>query len=337
MSVRQGEELVSVVVPARDEEASLGACLDSILAQDWPNFEVLVVDGDSTDHTADVVQEYRRRDSRVRLLTNPRRLIPVSLNLALRQAEGDYLVRVDAHASVPPDYVRIAVGHLRTGAYGGVGGRKDAVGTTPAGRAIAAAMGSRFGVGDSTYHFGTKQCDAEHVPFGAYPMELLRRMGGWDEALAVNQDFELDYRLRQAGYRILFDPELRIDWQSRQKVRDLFRQYERYGRGKVAVARMHPGSLRLRHGAAPALVLLLFGAGAAAVRRPRLGLALAAPYIVALSVSSATTSRDLDRASRRYVGPAFLAMHVGWGLGFWRATLRSIGQRVLAWQRRRQG
>lgn len=311
------EELVTVVIPARNEERSIRACLASIQAQDWPNLEILVVDGASTDATAEIVRAIAAEDPRVRLLSNPQRVIPVSLNLALAQASARWLVRVDAHAAVPPEYVRRAVGHLQTERYGGVGGRKDGVGVTPAGRAIARAMGSRFGVGGSTYHWGEDVQSVEHVPFGAYPVALLRELGGWDEALAVNQDFELDFRIRQGGHVLLFDPALRIDWECRQSVRDLWRQYRRYGSGKVIVARKHPSSLRPRHLAAPLLVGNLTAAAVVAPWRPRTALALVAPYAAAVVVATRTTAREVDPEARPYVAPAFVAMHLAWGLGFW--------------------
>jgi cellulose synthase/poly-beta-1,6-N-acetylglucosamine synthase-like glycosyltransferase len=322
------EELVSVVVPARNEERAIVACLDSILAQDWVNLEVLVVDGDSTDRTPEIVEEYAARDPRVRLLRNPRRIIPVSLNVALAEASARWLVRVDAHAEVPPQYVRLAVAHLQTGQYGGVGGRKDGVGHTPAGRAIAVTMASRFGVGGSTYHWGEEVTDAEHVPFGAYPVDLLRSMGGWDEELVVNQDFELDYRLRAAGHRILFDPAMRIDWECRQSVGALFKQYKRYGGGKVVVALKHPASLRPRHLAAPALVALLGTAAVVAVRKPALGALIAAPYALGLGVATVQTAKEVDQEAKPYVAPAFVAMHVGWGIGFWQRALRIARQKL---------
>ena len=256
----------------------------------------------------------------------------MSLNRALAAARGPWLVRIDAHATVPPDYVRIAVEHLRTGRWGGVGGRKDGVGFTPAGRAVAAAMASPFGVGNSTYHYGTDTQVVEHVPFGAYPVELARSLGGWDESLRVNQDFEFDYRVRLSGRELLFDPRLSIQWHCRQSVGALFDQYRRYGRGKVTVASKHPSSLRLRHLAAPALVVTWVGAGLLGIKRPGLAAALAAPYATALAVASwRTASRRLDQpGDRRHVPAAFVAMHAGWGIGFW------AGVRTLLVQGRRR-
>ncbi|SFE04056.1 glycosyltransferase family 2 protein [Blastococcus tunisiensis] len=319
----QGEPLVTVVIPARNEQAAIGPCLDSVLAQDWTNLQVIVVDGDSDDDTAAIVASYTARDPRVELLPNPQRVIPVGLNLALAEAKGEWLVRIDAHAAVPPDYVRRAAEHLMTGRYGGVGGRKDGVGRTPAGKAIAAVMASRFGVGGSTYHHGTTVAEVEHVPFGAYPVAVARALGGWDEQLRVNQDFEFDHRVREAGHTILFDPALRIDWESRQSISDFAKQYHRYGGGKVNVAIKHPESLKPRHLAAPALVLQVAVALAALVSgRPGRAAVVISPYAVALAAGYATTAPGLEPGARRFVVPAFLAMHLGWGIGFWRQAGR---------------
>ena len=312
------DELVTVIVPARDEERSIGATLTALRRQSYSALQIVVVDSGSTDGTVAVVERHMAEDPRVELLHNPRGIIPAALNIALAAARGRWLVRMDAHSTVDETYVGRAVTRLREGCWGGVGGRKDGCGTTPAGRAIAAALASRFGVGGSLYHYGTQEQEVDHIPFGAYPTELVRRLGGWDERLLANEDFEFDYRVRRSGAPLLFDPALRISWQSRQTVGALYRQYRRYGRSKVDVARLHPDSLRLRHLAPPLLVPYLAAAVAVARRRPALGTALLAPYVAGLTVASARSARSLDDpAARAYLPAAFLAMHVGWGLGVW--------------------
>jgi cellulose synthase/poly-beta-1,6-N-acetylglucosamine synthase-like glycosyltransferase len=319
------EDLVSVIVPARDEEGSIGATLESLRAQDYRNLQIIVVDGGSTDDTVGIVEKHMAADSRVELLHNPRQIIPAALNLALAAARGRWLVRMDAHSTVGPAYVGAAVARLREGRWGGVGGRKDGVGITPAGRAVAAALASRFGVGGSLYHHGVTEQEVDHIPFGAYPTDLVRELGGWDERLVANEDFEFDHRLRCTGATLLFDPHLRIAWQSKQSVGDLYAQYVRYGRGKFDVARLHPGSLRPRHVLPPLLVPYLVAAGAAAARSPRIALAMVAPYATALAVASTRTARTLDDAgARARVPAAFLAMHVGWGLGVWSRALDAV-------------
>lgn len=315
----QPEQLVTVVIPASNEEACLGACLASVQAQDYRRLQIIVVDGASTDGTCDVVRSRMATDTRIELRRNSRRNIPSSLNMALAAARGRWLVRVDAHSTVEPSYVGLAVELLRRGSWGGVGGRKEAVGVTSAGKAIAAALGSRMGVGNSTYHYGTSAQEVEHVPFGAYPVDLARQMGGWDERLFANEDFEFDYRLRQAGWHLLFDPRLVIRWQCRQSCSALFRQYHRYGRGKVDVARLHPESLRLRHMLPPAFVTYLVAVAAVAPRRPKHAALMVVPYLVPLLAASTVCEDTFDRPRERaWVPVAFVAMHVGWGTGFYR-------------------
>ncbi|MBA2767835.1 MAG: glycosyltransferase family 2 protein [Sporichthyaceae bacterium] len=322
------DELVTVLVPARNEERTIGACLESILAQDYRNLQVVVVDGVSTDATRLIVEALAARDPRLEMITVERRSIPASLNAGLAAARGRWLVRVDAHSTVPADYVRLAVARLSEGCWGGVGGRKDGVGRTPAGRAIAAAMGSKFGVGNSLYHHGTAETEVDHIPFGAYPVDLARRVGGWDERLSANEDFEFDYRLRKAGERLLFDPDLAITWESRQSVRDLFRQYYRYGRGKADVAVLHPASLQVRHLAPPAFAVYGAVAGLIATARPGRATLMLLPYVTALVAASATTARGLDGPAERVNVPlAFLAMHVGWGSGFLSRAPRAFSLR----------
>lgn len=323
--------LVTVVVPARNEEDFIGACLDSVLAQDERALQVVVVDGDSTDRTPEIVREYISKDPRVELLQNPGRIIPKALNLGLAAARGTWLVRVDAHSTIPPDYVGRLVKHLETGKWGGVGGRKDAVGISAAGKAAAVALESRFGVGDSHYHHATSPQLVDHVPFGAYPTQLARDLGGWDERLTVNEDYEFDYRVRRTGHSLLLDPSIRIMWNPRESVRALFRQYLRYGRGKAEMLVLNPSSAKPRHLAAPALVASWVVAAALAPHRCRLAALMVSPYVVALSAASVVTSHRLHhRRARWYLPASFLAMHAGWGIGFWQTVLRRCWRRLAA-------
>jgi glycosyltransferase involved in cell wall biosynthesis len=324
------DELVTVMIPARDEERFIGRCLDAVRKQDYVNLQIVVVDGASTDGTLEVVEDQMAADDRIELVHNPLHSIPISLNLGLAAARGRWLVRIDAHSTVDESYVRLAVDRLEQGLWGGVGGRKDGVGETAAGLAIAAALHSRFGVGNSVYHHGVTAQEVDHVPFGAYPAELVRELGGWNEQLPVNEDYEFDYRVRQAGHRLLFDPALRIRWRSRQSIPGVFAQYRRYGRGKVDVALLHPDSMRPRHFVPPALVAYLAGTVLISWRHPRRLLLLNTPYLLGLAAASVQTARRLETpAERAYVPLAFSAMHIGWGLGFWSAVRSAVAKRLL--------
>jgi glycosyltransferase involved in cell wall biosynthesis len=323
------EPRVTVVIPARNERDAIVPCLESLQRQTERRVQIIVVDGGSEDGTSDVVRELAKDDDRIELLDNPDRTVPFALNRALEAARAPLLVRVDAHATVPTGYVAKAAELLESGRWGGVGGIKRGVGRTPAGRAISAAMSSPFGVGGSVYHYGTHPQEVDHVPFGAYPVALARALGGWGEEFTVNQDFEFDYRIRAAGNRILFDPALVIDWECRQSLRALARQYRRYGKGKVKVAARHPRSLRARHVIPPALVAWLTAALVVSVGSRR-GLQVAipavAPYVVVLAVATLTSPALPDRPARPFLPAAFAVMHVSWGIGFWEGLLEQIGR-----------
>ena len=314
--------LVALVVPAFNEEASISACLDSICAQSWRELDIVVVDGGSTDATRAIVADFAAHDDRVRLIDNPGRTQPAAMNTSLAHIDAEWLVRVDAHSTVPPGYVEGVMAHLMTGSWGGVGGRKDGVAYTDAGRAIVAALGSRFGVGNSTYHHGTETQVVDHIPFGAYPTEVARSIGGWDEAITANEDYEFDYRVRQSGRELLFDPSLVIFWETRQDVRAFFRQYRRYGQGKALVLAKHPESAAIRHLIPGGLVAALVLAAVVLPFRPRWATALVAPYVAVIAAATVTTAAALDSSqSRRLLPAAFSSMHVGYGLGFWESML----------------
>lgn len=315
-------DLVTVIVPARDEEAVIDATLASILDQDHRELQVVVIDGASTDATRARVEAARARDARIELLSNPSGRIPVSLNLGLAAARGRWLVRVDAHSTIPPTYVRTLTDHLASGRWGGVGARKDGDATTRTGRAIAAALGSPVGVGNSAYHYATRPRTTDHVPFGAYPVDLLRTLGGWNESLEANEDYELDYRIRREGLDLLLDPTVRVRWRSKETFGALWRQYLRYGRGKADVARLHPSSLGLRHLAPPTLVAGIVALPAVALAWPTFALAAVAAYLLlVLGAGIAAAMRSDDAALAPSVALAIAVMHLAWGLGFWRGIL----------------
>jgi cellulose synthase/poly-beta-1,6-N-acetylglucosamine synthase-like glycosyltransferase len=309
-------------MPVRNEERSVAGAISSVLEQTLQDLEILVIDGASDDATVAVVSDLARADARVRLLANPQRTIPHALNIGLRAAQGRYVARVDAHASVSIDYLERGVAALDADRdVASVGGRRIGVGETPTARAVAAALSSPFGVGDSINHYGGEAQDTDHASFAVSRADVLRSIGGWDENLLVNEDVDLDHRIGLAGFRIRYDPQMEIFWHVRRSVRDLARQYRRYGRGKAAMVRKNGRSaVRVRHLAAPSLVAWLGGAAVvAATGHPRVAAGMVAPYGVGLAGATAVTLRKgygQDKLKALPLVGAFAAMHLGWGLGF---------------------
>ncbi|WP_168583420.1 glycosyltransferase family 2 protein [Gephyromycinifex aptenodytis] len=315
------DELISVLMPVLNEEASVLGAIRSALSQERVNVEVLVIDGRSSDRTRAVVQELAAQEPRVRLLDNPKVIIPAALNVGLAAARGQYVARIDGHASVSSDYLARALEHLRADAQlAAVGGIREGVGRTPTGRAVALALSSPFGVGDSVNHFGTEFCLTDHASFGVYRAEVARAVNGWDENLLVNEDVDFDHRILGLGHHIAFDPAMHIYWHVRESVPDLFRQYRRYGRGKAGMVRKNGrAAIRARHLAAPVAVVGTAALALGSVKFPRLAAAAYSPYLFGVGAATAKAVREDTSGERLNVAAlpgAFAAMHYGWGLGF---------------------
>ena len=315
--------LVTVVIPVLNETRTIDGTMEAVLDQSYPNLEIVVVDGESDDGTLDKLAVWLERDSRLRVVSNPRKAIPPALNIGLDSARGKYLVRVDAHSAIPRDYVTRLVATLEAGEFAGVGGRKTAVGSPPAGNVIAAVLGSPIGVGGSSYHYATEPMETDHIPFGAYRVDVARDLEGWDERLVANEDFEFDVRVRASGGKLFLDPSVEIRWQCRSRILDFARQYRRYGRGKADVAFLHPSEVRLRHMAPPILVAGLAGSLVLLVVSPIPLAAAVGGYGLLLLAMSVPIARSLSRWSEKVRVPAALAaMQLAWGWGVWEGLFR---------------
>jgi len=211
---------VSVVIPVRNERALIACCLDSVLANDYPaeRREILVMDGLSEDGTRAILDAYAARFPAVRILDNPNRITPAALNLGIREARGDIVVRLDAHARLAPGYISQCVAWIESSGADNVGGLMR---TLPRGgglvaEAIALALSNRFGVGNSVFRTeATEPRWVDTVFGGCYRREVFRRLGGFNERLPRGQDMEFNLRLKRAGGRTLLVPSIRCDYFAR--------------------------------------------------------------------------------------------------------------------------
>jgi succinoglycan biosynthesis protein ExoA len=313
--------LATVVIPMRNEEEFIVPCLDSLRRGTAPGpIEFLVYDGESTDRSCALVSELAAADPRVVLVPNPRRVQSAAFNDAVRRARGEYLLRADAHALYPDGYVADCIRLLRETGAANVGGLVHAGGRDFFSSAVAAALGSRFAVGDAQYRVATQAGWVDTVFPGAWRTETLRELGGMREDWLVNEDAELNLRLRQAGGRIYLSPALRPTLFTRSSVPRLIRQYVRYGFWVARTVHEHPGSLRWRQAVAPAFVVSLVAAVPLVMHFGAMGAAHVALYLLANLVASVLTAR---RAGWRYLAVlplVFFLIHVAWGSGFLAGT-----------------
>lgn len=320
------EPLVSILVPMRNEEDFIESCLSSLCAQTYPasQLEILVLDGLSTDRSPDIVARLASADPRIRLVPNPGRSQAAGLNIGMHEAHGEIVVRADAHAVYGATYVATCVEHLVAGRAENVGGVQHGVGTTPFGKAVAAAQNSPLGAGGAAYRLaqGNEVRYVDTVWLGAWHRQTLLEIGGFDETMVPNEDYELNCRLRERGGRILLDASLPSTYYPRTSPARLWRQYWRYGGAKVRTWRRHPRSLLPRQMAAPLFVLALAGALIALPWTTIPAIFLIGFYVMAVVLSS------LHAAEARGWGlfPSLLlifpCMHLAWGMGFLLECLR---------------
>lgn len=328
---------IDVVVPAYNEESGIGPCLDSILAQDYPPdlVRVYVVDAGSEDATAEIVQARALAEPRIRLLSGPGRLnAGEAFNLGYRAGEAPLVARVDGHSSIAPDYLSRAAeafvtedGHLAC-----VGGQPDQVGETPFGRGVAAARGSRFGVGNSVYAERRDRAYVATVQAGVYRRSALDEVGGFATTMLVGEDEEVNWRLRRAGWTILLDRSLRFRYTTRSTWRAVFRQHRHYGESRARVIAAHPEFVRPRHLAPAALVVgsaVLGAASLASSRARRTALLLSASYACgAAAAGRRAAARSGEPENWVQVSAAFTAMHLGYGVGLVAGAAQVLAARL---------
>jgi len=317
-----------VVIPALNEEDAIRGVIDRILSDENLVDPLLVVaDGGSTDATREIVREIGETDPRVRLIDNPGRVQSAGLNLAAAAIAGDrpWLVRVDAHADYPQNYVSSLIEEaIRTGATSVVVSM-DTIGETGFQRAVAAAQNSRLGTGGSAHRLPADGQWVDHGHHALFDLEAFEGLGGYDESFSHNEDAELDLRLRRQGGRIWLTDRVRIGYHPRRTPQALWNQYFSYGKGRARTVLKHYTPLKMRQAlplaVAPAVAGLLLAPFYWALAIPALVWALTA---LSLGASLAVRKGDLGVLMS---GPAAMIMHLGWSAGFWTQLVSHRGER----------
>jgi succinoglycan biosynthesis protein ExoA len=314
----------SILVPVLNEARHIRSSVHAMRRQRLDGeFEILLVDGRSTDGTREALLDLSAADPRLRLLDNPTGRIPAALNIGLRHARGEFVARMDAHSWYPEDYVQRGVDRLERGNAAWVTGPQIPAGDGRWSRRVALALRLRTGQGGSRKWAGIDAAGgaAEReldtgVFCGVWRRSTLEALGGWDEAWTVNEDVEMAARVLDAGGRIVCRTDMGATYRPRDSLRGLARQYWRFGLYRVKSARRHPRALRRSHLAPPCVVVTAVAAVLAPARVRRLGRALFAAYLAGTVVSSLPLLRQADRRDAVGVPVVLLVMHLAWGAGF---------------------
>ncbi len=325
---------VSVIIPCRNEARFIDQCVESVLASEYPRdrLEVIVADGMSSDGTRQQLERYAARDARVRLVDNPARTTPQGLNLAIAAAQGEFILRLDAHAWIAPDYIPRAVRNLGDWGADCVGGAMRTV-TPDSGafaKAIRIGLSQPFGVGDARFRTGSDQPRWVDTVFGAcWRREVFERIGGFDERLERSQDIEFSGRLRRAGGAILMSPEMKIDYYAPARLGRFWRHNWSNGVWAILPFAHVPGMVvRWRHLTPLALVVGLAISMAAAAWSGIAWLAwtIAGPYLAANLIASLAAARKERGIALVFLMPVvFASLHFFYGAGSLWGCARLIG------------
>lgn len=326
------KHLVSVVVPCFNEEKTIQLLLQALADQTYPldHLEVVIADGLSTDLTRNRIADFLELEENlvVKVVDNPHRHIPAGVNLAIKAASGDIIVRLDAHSVPQKDYVERCVHALEEGLGENVGGVWEIQPSNESWQAkgIAAAAAHPLGVGDAHYRFAEQAMWVDTVPFGSFYKKLIDQVGYFDEDLLANEDYEFNVRIRQSGGKIWLDPAIRSKYFARGNYFDLARQYWRYGFWKALMLRRYATTIRWRQALPPAFVLSVFIFLTLSIWLPfarwiiMLELSIYIFVLFAAGFGVALSKRDFSYILS--VPLAIATMHLSWGSAFLWSTLR---------------
>ena len=336
------QPIVSVIIPCRNEREFIGECLDSIIANDYPNdkLEVLVVDGMSEDGSRQIVQEYTQRHLFIKLLDNPKRIIPAAFNTGIGHSTGEVIIITSGHSTYNNDYITACVKSL--GEYGAdnVGGVLTNVPgvDTAIAKSIALSLSHPFGAGNSYVRTGSpKPRWADTAGFGCYKREVFDRIGLYNEDLTRSSDMDLNVRLRAAGGKILLVPDIVAHYRTDPTLRAFFKHNFVDGLWAVYPLKFGSRTFYWRHLGPLTFLLSLAGSLVASLLFAALWwllLGIVGAYVL---VNTTSTIQIAVREKRlRYlatVPPAFVTRHVAYGLGSIYGLIRVLASRK-TWKNR---
>jgi len=309
-------------MPVRNEEDYIRASLKSLVDQNYPasDCEIIVVDGRSSDRTREIIEEIRHQNSQVRCLDNPAGIVPTAMNIGIRAARGEVIIRADGHNVYPRDYAANCVKYLEETGADNVGGPWVTVAADESfsARLVAAVLSSPFGVGNSKFRTSREEGFVDTLPFGAFRKKIFDRVGMYNEKLVRNQDNELNARIRKAGGRIYLTPALTTHYHPVKKFSGLLKYAFKTSQWHIFTLRENRGSMSVRH-LAPAvfllLLLVLFSASILSATALAFLIAMMSAYLVSGFYFSlrAKTEGNSDVAA---VQPfATFCFHIAYGAG----------------------
>ncbi len=330
--------VISGVIPCRNEASVIERTIGSLLEQVEPSggFELIVADGMSDDGTRDILHRIASKDSRVKIVDNPRRITPAGMNVGIRAAKGKYIAILGAHNRYAKDYLARAVAFLDAHPeVDNVGGSMMLEPDNDVARAVAHVFHHPFSVGGARWHNPDYEGEADTVFGGIYRREVFDKIGYFDEELVRNQDDEFNLRLKRAGGIIWHTSQIKSYYRPRNSFRSLFLQYRQYGYWKVRVIQKHRLPASIRHLVPGLFVFSVIASVTCSLTSFATGYFLSSPVLISigmfcsvlfvLAIASYSTlllagafqlALKKDKPLFFKYFKAFACFHLGYGLGF---------------------
>jgi GT2 family glycosyltransferase len=285
----------------------------------------------SDDGSQDLVLSLASQRDLIHLIENPRRVTAAAINIGVQSARGDVIIILSAHSFAVSDFLSQNVASLsRTGAAC-VGGPIHSISSSFLGETISLAMSSPFGVGDALFRYSQKEQYVDTVAFGAYRRQVFDEIGLFDETLVYSEDDEFNYRLRKHGGKIFLAPTIKSFYHTRTSLRQLWKQYFRYGLGKIRVIQRHPKTATIRPFVPFTFVSTLLVSGLVGTLNPVflwMFLSVLASYLVVSFLFAIRISARSSWGHLLVLPVAFACLHFSYGLGFLVGLFRLVKKAI---------
>jgi len=320
---------VSYILPIKNECNYISGTLNAILNQNSPiDYEIIISDGGSTDGTLQIINNFISNNPNIRLIHNPKQIVSAGFNLALNEAIGNIIIRVDGHCEIPNNYLDKCIQLLKSKDVDIVGGCIKTISTGLIGKSIALAQSSWFGVGSVKFRkIGVDVAGyVDSLAFGAHSRKIFAEIGGYDEEMVCNQDDEFNFRAIQAGKKIWIDPTIKTKYYSRSSYSRLFKQYFNYGYFKIRSIQKRKQIISMRH-----LVPSLFFVSLLSticyglyINNPIISTIVFFPYLVCNIFSSIFVSPSVQIIPSIFI--SYWVLHIGYGLGLIWGFIKFVGR-----------